>query len=494
MTNLEASYNEILAFFNATVEWLLINSAGRSFSLKSDEFELTIEREKILFGFLDDGGFQVWRVAGYKFEKGKITLKLTRNFSREFEKISLVPRTRAGELAGVAELARAEKAEQLAKLIVESEPRAKLMRVALNKETGRFAQIVFENMEGRQIAVIADVSDALTPEILLTSAILWLEKLKRRRKNPVDVIWILAEKKIAKSLQRLHALLAEDWKRKIILREISRPDAKKQSAGLKEISSLKIAALWREKAKEIQIAAKLTPSEISAKIMALAPDEIDVLFTKHGETLRFSGLPFARVRTVFSEEKAWFGIDVNRRILNENTFDDFLELIENLRTYRSFDAPNKQHLFYRAAPEAWLEAVLRKNIRLIDANLILSPLHIQFRAEKDRIDLLALRRDGRLVIIELKVSSDREMIFQCADYWQKIERQRRAGHIEKAKIFGDLKIKDEPPLVYLAAPMLSFHKDFAFLAKTISPEIEIYRFDLNETWRASLKVLRRERV
>jgi hypothetical protein len=108
--------------------------------------------------------------------------------------------------------------------------------------------------------------------------------------------------------------------------------------------------------------------------------------------------------------------------------------------------------------------------------------------------LLALRRDGRLVIIELKVSPDREMIFQAADYWLKIELQRRKGNLQKAKIFGDLEITDAPTLIYLVAPTLSFHYDFEFLSKTVSPEIEIYRFDLNENWREDLKVLRRGKL
>jgi hypothetical protein len=137
---------------------------------------------------------------------------------------------------------------------------------------------------------------------------------------------------------------------------------------------------------------------------------------------------------------------------------------------------------------------LRQNIKLLDANLILSPIYNQFRASKDKIDLLALRRDGRLVIIELKVSSDREMIFQAADYWRKIELQRRKGNLQKAKVFGDLEIADAPTLVYLVAPTLSFHYDFEFLSKTISQEIDIYRFDLNENWREDLKVLRRGKL
>ncbi len=97
-------------------------------------------------------------------------------------------------------------------------------------------------------------------------------------------------------------------------------------------------------------------------------------------------------------------------------------------------------------------------------------------------------------MIELKVSPDREMIFQAAGYWRKIELQRKSGNLQEAKIFGDLEISDEPTLVYLVAPTLSFHRDFDFLAKTVSEEIQIYRFDLSENWRESLKIFRREKL
>jgi hypothetical protein len=131
---------------------------------------------------------------------------------------------------------------------------------------------------------------------------------------------------------------------------------------------------------------------------------------------------------------------------------------------------------------------------VLDSNLILSPIYNQFHAAGDKIDLLALRSDGRLIVIELKVEPDREMIFQSIDYWRKIELQRRSGNLQTAKIFGDLEISDKPAIVYLAAPTLSFHPDFEFLSKTVSPEIEIYRFDLNENWRENLKVMKVSKV
>ena len=61
-------------------------------------------------------------------------------------------------------------------------------------------------------------------------------------------------------------------------------------------------------------------------------------------------------------------------------------------------------------------------------------------------------------------------------------------------MFDDAKISDDAPLVYLVAPLLRFHRAFQTLAHFITPEIKMYRFDLNEDWRAGVRVMRRTRV
>ena len=491
--NDENAFSEIIQLLASSNEWLVIHSSGNAFALKRDEIELAFEREKILFGFLDDKGFKVWRVRDYKIEPEKLTLDLTRNFGRERERIRIVPRVSAGELSAAVELARLEKANQLANLIIEDNPPSKLVRVVLNKENGRFAQIIFESSNKNRTAVLSDVADCAAPENLLATAILWSVKLQNRQRNPITTIWILAETKLYKNLRKLHALLCKRWQSKILVKEICR-SSKTQIIEISNALPIAFGNLWREKPPKISTAQKSEASRIAAEIIKFAPEKIDVIYTKHGETLRFFGLPFARVRRVGEAEKAWFGTERDRRILNETTRAEFYDLLENLETYRRFDSPNKRHDFFRLAPEAWLEAALRRNINLLDGNLILSPIYNQFRAAADKIDLLALRKDGRLIVTELKVAPDREMIFQAADYWRKIESQRRNGNLRAAKIFGDLEIADEPTLVYLAAPTLSFHRDFEFLSKTVSPEIEIYRFDLNENWRENLKVMKVEKI
>jgi hypothetical protein len=270
---------------------------------------------------------------------------------------------------------------------------------------------------------------------------------------------------------------------------------------LSPIASPERHELWTMKLARFPPVPAATMSAQTLAILAEAPDAIDVVHSRHGETLRYFGLPFARVRSLLGVERVWFGIDSSRRrVLDESSWREWQNLLRDLREHRSASTRDHRHAFYRAAAEAWLESLLRRDITRLDPGLIIAPLHAQFRTAHSGklgirpIDLLALREDGRLVVIELKASEDREHVLQGADYWRRVEAHRRRGHIAKAKLFGDKKIADEPPLVYLVAPTLRVHPSFHILARCISSDIEIYRFDINEDWRTGVRVMRRMRV
>jgi hypothetical protein len=299
-------------------------------------------------------------------------------------------------------------------------------------------------------------------------------------------MWIAAERRQVRAIQKLLGLFNPNAAARFRLFEISN-DAEKPT--LKELQ--RPSSLWRTKTKKLALPPDIRPSETSAAIMRLAPDQTDLIFSKQGETIRFHGLPFARVRTFAGDEKAWFGIDAHRHPLTDESWPLLIDLVDQLDVYRSAGTENKRHEFYRASPEAWLESILRRNIKQLDDNLILSPIYNQYRASAAKIDLLAIRRDGRLVIIELKTSPDREMVFQAADYWRKIELQRRSGELARNRAFGDMEILDKPALVYAVAPALSFHRDFGLFAACLRKDLELWRFDLREDWRREVKVLTR---
>jgi hypothetical protein len=476
---------DLPALIDAHAEWLVVSENGRTFPLNRTEIELLDEGGKFLFGFLDDKGFRSVRVERVTADGSEVSLDVKANFARTTETIRLVPRVSAAELSANVELARLQKANEIAGLIEEFDPQIKIVRVALNKGSGRFAEIIVRNRTGVQTAVLSDVSERTTPETLLTTAILWLAKLQMRRKNPIDEMWIVGEKKVTRNLRKLHALLERPVRSQIRIFEIAKDK-------LKELPPLDLNSLWREKPKKLILPAEVELSETAQKVISFAPEKIDVMFAKSGESIRFYGLPFARVRKMPGSENAWYGIERTKRTLNEASQTDFQQLIDNLETYRSSDPASKRHEYYRLSPESWLESILRRNIKLLDANLILAPIYNQFRTFADKIDLLALRKDGRLVIIEIKASADREMPFQAADYWRKIEHLRRCGELRRARVFGNLEILDMPALVYAVAPALSFHRDFEYFARMLSKKIELWRFELHENWREEIKVIARK--
>ncbi len=480
--------DEIRACLDGHLEWLLVREFGKTFPLDRTEIEVASDDDKTMFGFLDDHGFHSWRLNEATLSESEISLDVAGAFGRNRETIRLVPRVAAAEIAAEIEIARLNMANEMAAMIEPSFPGTKLGRVALNVETGRLAQVQFETVDKIPMAAIADVTGKLTGESVMTAAMLWLEKLGSRKKKPVLELWMICEKRSSRNIQKLHTLLTEKWKAKITIIEIGR---KLDPPRLIELPKRKIRDLWREKARKLVIPADPVPSETARKIIDLAPEKIDIIYSKQGETLRFMGLPFARVRLMLGQERAWFGVGKNRSILGDDNADQLRNLVAELTLNRSPDAPNKRHEFFRTAPEAWLESILRRNIQLLDGNVILSPIYNQFRSSNDKIDLLALRRDGRLVIIELKTQPDREMVFQAADYWRKIELQRRRGLLADANLFGGLEILDKPALVYLAAPAWSFHRDFEFFAESVSPEIELWRFELHEHWREAVSVVGR---
>lgn len=494
--------------FNANREWLLANP--QVFALQSDEIEIAAQNNRLILSFLSAQGWQNWRVENWENKNGKIVFFVSRKFKSERIKIEFAPRISVAELSEDIRAARILRAREIAELAHrEFSVHAKIERVGLSAASrrgrvGSFARILLTNLKGKTIAVSGSVLEKTKTEKLLAHSILWLTKLEERRK--IAGLWLVAEEDAAEDLSRLCALLRGGWREKIKVyrrsfeEDYQRRDAETQSEEkeiLNLIPILSLSDLWREKPKKLIRPAFSDLSETAQKFVEIAPEAIDVVRSRHGETLRFFGLPFLRIRKILDEETIWFGIEGNqKRILDESSLLDLEKLLANLHEHRRADVHERDNFLHKIAPESWLEAVLRRDVSALDPNLRLAPLHAQFRLsnKKGALDLLALRTDGRLVVIELKTAPDREMIFQAVNYWRQIELQRRGGNLDKIGLFDELKIADAPALVYLAAPLMSFRNDFEILARAVSPEIEIWRLDLNEDWRGGVRVAHRKRV
>ncbi len=421
----------------------------------------------------------------------------------ERARLELIPRASANTITATIRAARQLRCDRIAKLACDYEPQTTIERCALSPgprrgQPGRYARILLRR-KGERIAVSGPVISGHPSSVdaLLSATLLWFTRTRERTKPPyLEQLWLILPEELLKPACYRLALLRESLRN--IVRVFSVDDELRE---LTQANCPDRDELWKRKLARFPPVPHADFGEQTRAIIAEAPEAIDVVRARHGHTLRYSGLPFARVRSVLGVERIWFGIDAaHRRLLDESSWRDWQSLLHDLRQHRSALSLDHHHVFYRTAAEAWLESLLRRDITKLDPGLIIAPLHAQFRTAHSGklgirpIDLLALRQDGRLVVIELKASEDREHVLQGADYWRRVEAHRRRGHIACARLFGDKRIKDEPPLVYLVAPTLRVHPSFQTLARFISSDIELYRFDINEDWRHGVRVMRRMRV
>ena len=484
---------ELSAALGERPEWICTDSQGASVSLRAGEWSVFVEYGRLFFSYWTSSGTVVWRVVGFRRNGDTLVLEVARLSGAERARLELVPRASAQAAAACVKQARRAQAMRLAALFCPAGGRIVelgLSRAPRPAQAGRYARIIIESSAGR-LAIAGPVADVSPQEAdsFLAASLGWFVRL-RERQQPVERFALAVQSALSAAIAKRLALLRDEWREAIRLFAVNEP-----GDAARPLPSVSLAELLATAAPSSAVSSA-DMSQTAQTLLALAPDAIDVVRVRGGETLRFHGLPFARVRRVIGRERAWFGIGA-RRVLDDESWPELVRLIAELKEHRRADAPFKRHAFHRAAPEAWLESLLRRRIDALDPGLRLAPLHAQFRVPRDAedarpVDLVAQRKDGRIVVIELKVREDPGFVIQGADYWRRVEAQRRAGHL--AKLFPDAPIADAPAIVYLAAPALSFPKNAQTLARTIDPQIEIYRLALNEDWRAGVRVARRTRL
>lgn len=498
-------------------DWFISVNGRTPLNVNVDDFEFSATHRQLIFSSWTENGSRTWRVMSWNWSGDKLLVQAVRRMGAETATIELVPRASAKAIVASIAAARQERCEKLAQLVAQtlvcesvsedhrlkSAPLPKLERAALSPgmrrdQPGRYARIVLR-LPHERVAVTGTVaeSDLRNVDALFSSSLLWFQRMLESPKRPsIQRLLLVVERAILDATRQRHVLLRDSLGERIELFEIN--DDWTQVTPVKRYER---KHLWRKRLTRFPPVNEGESSARASEIVANAPEAIDMVTSRHGQTLRYHGLPFARIRRVMEQDRLWFGIEGSRRRQLDAFYQpDWAKLFRDLETYRNENCRDRRHWLYRASGEAWLESILRRDITKLDPGLIIAPLHAQFRTSHGGptgarpIDLLALRHDGRLVVVELKVTEDREHVFQGVDYWRRVEAHRRRGHISAAKLFGDREISDESPLVYLVAPTLHFHPSFRTLAKTIAPDIEIYRFDINEDWRSGVRVVRRERV
>jgi len=214
--------------------------------------------------------------------------------------------------------------------------------------------------------------------------------------------------------------------------------------------------------------------------------------------LAVRGLEFARA----SGGRLTFGIDQKHEALLDGPSNDEAHLREieflaqGLESMRHASRAGVGNPLYSRHPEAWLESQVRAGIETLDASLLPRPLYgqvPQFAAgERGILDILAVDRDGRLAIVEVKASQDVHLPMQALDYWMRVKWHLERGEFRGRGYFPGVELRSDPPRLLLVAPALDFHPTNETLLRYLSPEVEVERLGVGIQWRQELRVMFRD--
>jgi hypothetical protein len=148
-------------------------------------------------------------------------------------------------------------------------------------------------------------------------------------------------------------------------------------------------------------------------------------------------------------------------------------------------------------PERWLESLVFDNIAALDGRLRPEPVYAQVpafaAADRAMIDILAVTREARLAVIELKADEDIHLPLQGVDYWSRVAWHQSRGEFAQFGYFPGQEISQQKPLLMLVAPALHVHPTTDTILRYLSPEIDWEVLGIDEHWREDIRVVFRKR-
>jgi len=234
--------------------------------------------------------------------------------------------------------------------------------------------------------------------------------------------------------------------------------------------------------------------DIISEVKRLSP-LVRAYYFNRAVSFRIKGLEFARLLTPQDRTKWKLQVGVENKKscpvdipLPDNTSSAVRGFAHKLTTRRVARRGNKTE-YYKRQPESWLESIILENPSLIDPDLAV--VHTQVATDRSAtlgndvrryIDALGLMRDGRLVVIELKITPNIHAVLQVLDYW--IWTEQNKAMLQTSNYFPNLNIDtSKPTRLIIAAPEGAFHTHTLVIAGTLLDSIRVELVPLPKRWR-----------
>ena len=453
---------------------------------------------KLILSCWGDGWSRSWRVLRGELNEQALRLECSKQMGR----LTCTLELRRGDVEGHTASSRQEFTGKLAAMIEANFAALKVERAALRRDdrrnfTGLHARLLLKE-RGRLVAA-AGVSPGESQHVVdatLGAGLVWLDWLRRRGAEinrlmlfvPRGRSDTVAARLTAVSVKGASVSLCEVDETSSIIQTVTPFDQGDLGDRLRRAA---MRARWPHE-RQLPLDAMM----LVDAIRRLAPDSIAVQRRGAWASLAIHGLEFARVS--LRHERVEFGVGAAKERLTPASQSRLEALVAGIAAARRADSADPAAPWFREQGERWLESILQRDVAAIDASLDARYAYAQVPAyrgeQRSFIDLLAARRDGRLVVIELKVTEDAEFPFQGLDYWLRVEWHRRRGDFARRGYFKQLQLADRPPWLYLIAPVFRFHATTKLIAACINERVPVTRVGINDDWRSGVRVLLSERL
>lgn len=467
------------------------------FDRRRTRFRLEESRGKLLLHLWSPERNWVRRVLGLVEESaGRLVLRVERFGRRRPGKLVVaLPRHRSRRREGTA--ARQRYSARLARLLAREFPRARLEGLSTSPDLKRSFSALYARArlrEGERWWGVMGVNageGAAAVDALLTYALIWFDWNRRRYPERVwaglrlFLPWGRTQTTAGRLAYIAGPHLAVD------LYGVEEEGGTCARMDERDFGNLDTYLAPARHAEET-LAAESSAIE---RIRALAPDAIEAVVPADGGRLsvRFRGLEFARS----AGGRVSFGVGRQDQPLTEENFPALAALVGRLvRERTAHPVRRNTSPFFRTRAERWLESLVQAAPQAIDARLTSERLYRQVPAlsggERSVADLLGATRDGQLVVMELKASTDIHLPLQGLDYWLRVRWHQQRGEWGRAGYFPQVNLKPEPPELLLVAPALQFHPTTEAVVSYLVREVQVTLVGINEDWRRQLKVVFRK--
>jgi hypothetical protein len=496
---------EIEVFLKTLVHPIVVENEEELFDLTAARWKLSVEFGKLLFEAWNDArsiGRRVEEIA-YR-DRGRLGIFVRKPGGREtttLEFRDLEPARTTGGGENKAARSRPRSRRELLSLLEREFPGWKFERVSNRSDREHSFSTWYTRglaRQGRSAWAFLGLSEDEPPaaaDAVLAHGLIWLDWL-RCRSDRVAVTGLKLF--LPPGAVELAAHRSTCLNRRALQLEIFEWNARQGRAApvdLRDFGNVATHLAHRRRAEALIERHRKMLDEL----LGAAADQVDVAADSLANflSLRVRGLEIARVEGQVAP-RIYFGLEGNVRPLEKDSREEFQHFLKQVLEIRSAASRDTSHEYYRLQSERWLESLLLCDITRIDPALAPDCVYPQVPAfaggDRGVIDILSVARDGRLAVIELKLTEDINLPMQGLDYWLRVKWLAERGEFRERGYFAGRETSPRPPRLYLACPAFRFHSTTDLMFRYLDPSIEIVQIGLNEQWREHVQVLfRRER-